>query len=67
MNHHRGRLIWRFGTLPIAQPGRYLFRINFRLDGEDEWRQVASVPLEVIFEAPEDKTAEIKMAETEAV
>jgi hypothetical protein len=38
--------------LPIGEPGRYTFRVDYKnLDGT-RWRRVAAIPLEVIFEPP---------------
>jgi hypothetical protein len=38
---------------PIHEPGHHAFIVEFRNEGETEWRQVAASPLEVIFESPE--------------
>lgn len=53
---HRTR--GKFGGLPVTEPGRYSFRVDFQEEGEDEWRQVASVPVEVIFTPPESEQEE---------
>ena len=38
----------------LAEPGRHTFRVEFQNEGEIEWRQVAAVPIEVIFVSPEE-------------
>jgi hypothetical protein len=47
---HRSR--GRFTALPIGQPGRYTFRVDYRGEGASRWRRVAAVPLEVVFVPP---------------
>jgi len=48
----RHRVIGR--GLPASQPGRYRFRVDMQLEGEIEWRQVAVVPLTVVFVSDAD-------------
>ena len=38
--------------------GRYVFRVNLRNDGENEWHQVAAVPLTITFTSPETGQSE---------
>jgi hypothetical protein len=42
-----------FAGIPIPEPGRYVFEVEARVDGEEEWHLVASVPVEVLYEFPE--------------
>jgi len=48
----RYRIQTIFQGLPVEEPGRYTFRVE--LENEDEWHQVATIPLEVVFEPPEE-------------
>lgn len=48
-NSTRHRTIWSIRGLPAREPGRHTFRIELQNDGETEWRQVAAIPLEIIF------------------
>jgi hypothetical protein len=54
--YERMRTRQRFGGIPVSEAGQYLFRIEYRDDGETEWREVDAVPLKVIIESgPERK------------
>lgn len=48
---HRHRV--KCSTFPIAEAGRHLFVVELMNEGEDEWTQVASVPLRIQFKPPE--------------
>jgi hypothetical protein len=52
-NVKRHRTMWRFQGLPASESGRHIFRVEFQDEGETEWRQVAAVPLEIIFTPPD--------------
>jgi hypothetical protein len=43
----RSRLVYQ--SLPVHETGRYLFCVEAREGEQDEWRQVAIVPLKVVF------------------
>ncbi len=52
-----------FAGLELSEPGQYTFKLELLNDGENRWREVASVPLKVVF-AP-TQTAEPKPVEQE--
>lgn len=55
--YQRMRTRQRFVGLRIKEPGQYLFRVEYRDDGEAEWRGVTTIPLQVIIEPlPEKQT-----------
>lgn len=55
--YERMRTRQRFGGLPVREAGQFIFRVEYRDDGESTWREVAAVPLKVIIEpSPERKT-----------
>ena len=58
----RHRTRGTFHELPLPEPGRYVFRIELRENSEEEWHQVAAIPLEVIFTAPEAEPTEAESA-----
>ncbi len=47
-----------FSGLPIEEPGRHVFCVELQKEGEDEWRQVAVIPLSVVFNPSEAEQAE---------
>lgn len=47
---HRLRTRLRMGGFRITERGQYIFRVDLRVEGQDEWREVARVPLEVVLE-----------------
>jgi hypothetical protein len=51
--YQRARTRTRMAGLPIQEAGRYQFRVQFRHDGEAEWRDVANIPLQIVFEPVE--------------
>jgi hypothetical protein len=57
-NVRRYRTRASFNGLPASEPGRYAFRVELQEGDDDEWRAVAAVPLEVIFEQPEPDQGE---------
>jgi hypothetical protein len=50
--HQRFRSRARYQALPLAESGRYSFRVDLRVDGAEEWQTVSVVPLEVNFAPP---------------
>jgi hypothetical protein len=52
--HRRGRTIAKLQGFPAREPGRYAFIVEFQGENETEWQQVAVVPIEVVFEPPEE-------------
>jgi hypothetical protein len=52
-NYRRYRARLHFNGLPANQAGRYVFRVDLLKEGENEWRTVATIPVEVIFEQPD--------------
>ena len=47
----RSRLVYQ--SLPIHETGRHLFCVETREKEQDEWGQVAIVPLKVVFRPPD--------------
>lgn len=47
--YHRARSRVHIGAIPVPEPGRYKFYIEYRLSGSVVWQQVAQIPLEVTF------------------
>lgn len=55
--YQRMRTRQRFGGLPVSEPGQYLFRVEYRDDGETGWYEVGAIPVRIIIDsAPEQKT-----------
>lgn len=54
----RARTIWKLESLPVPGSGRYIFRIDFKPEGGKRWKRVAAVPVEVIFEPPNEENTE---------
>jgi len=48
--HKRFRTRQRFGGLPIREAGQYLFVVEYRDDGQADWFEVISIPLEIVIE-----------------
>ena len=42
----------RSSVFPVGEAGRYHFHVELELDGEDEWREVARVPVTVVHKDP---------------
>jgi hypothetical protein len=57
LENHNYRTIVRFTSLPLAEAGRHYFRVELKNEGEEEWHEVAAVPLTLAFK-PEDEGAE---------
>lgn len=53
--HERMRTRHRFEGLPVREAGRHLFHVEYRDDGETEWREVQAIPLKVVFESAPKK------------
>ena len=47
----RSRLVYQ--SLPVHETGRHLFCVEAREEQEKEWRQVAIVPLKIVFRPPD--------------
>jgi hypothetical protein len=47
-----------FDRLPLREPGRHYFKVELQIDGEDEWRKVAMVPVLVDFAPKETKVSQ---------
>lgn len=47
-HRHRGHI----RGLSVSGPGRYVFEVELRCQGDTEWSVVAVVPLEVVFVPP---------------
>jgi len=56
-SYRRLRGLFLIHDLPVPAAGTYYFRVELREENEDNWRQVARVPLE-ISEGPVQQTAE---------
>ena len=52
-----------FQGLPVAEPGRYTWLVELRNEGEDEWQQVASIPIKVAFVPVESEEQAAEEAE----
>ena len=50
---HKQRI--QFQQFPAREEGRHIFRVELQLQGEDSWRQVASIPLRLVFLPPPDE------------
>jgi len=50
----RYRGVVRTQGLPVEGPGRYRYRVELRVDPENEWQQVAAVPLTVLVSPAAD-------------
>jgi len=51
----RGRV--GFPGILVVEPGRYTVRVDLLEEGDDDWREVAAVPLTVIAKMAEDDAA----------
>jgi hypothetical protein len=52
-NHSRFRTRARMGGFPIRRAGRHKFRVDLQVEGEEEWRQIVEVPVQVNIEPVE--------------
>ena len=48
-NFQRERQRVSYPGIPASEPGRYVFHIEFRDESEQQWHEVANVPLTIIF------------------
>ena len=55
--YRRYRTRCEFPGLPADEPGRYVFRVDLQIEGDDDWHQVAAVPLQVTL-SPESAKIE---------
>lgn len=51
--HRRSRNTFNLSGMPFTESGVYRFNIQFSADGESDWTNVASVPIEVIRDFPQ--------------
>ena len=58
MKHLNHRYRNRFAGLPAVEAGRHVFTVELRNEGEEQWHQVAAVPLMIIFKPPEEEQAD---------
>jgi len=49
VERHRQRV--RFPGLPISESGKYYFKVEMK-NGNNEWKQVSAIPLQVVFQPP---------------
>jgi hypothetical protein len=56
--HERFRSQVHFDGLPAEEVGRHYFYVNLQEEDEGEWRQVAAVPLTMVFRPPQEKPEE---------
>jgi hypothetical protein len=47
--HERLRSRGRFVGLPTPEAGRYIFRVDLEDEASKEWKEVASIPIRIIF------------------
>jgi hypothetical protein len=59
----RSRSRTRIEGLLVRGPGRYVFIIDLKGEGDAEWRQAGSVPLYVVSRVPTEKKEEEKKEE----
>ncbi len=52
-----------FQGLPVAEPGRHNWLVELRNEGEDEWQEVASIPIKVMFVPVESEEQAAEEAE----
>jgi len=56
--HTRTRSRLKAFGLEIRSAGYYYFNVDLRQEGQDDWQQVAQIPLEVAFVAQQEQTHE---------
>lgn len=59
----RSRTVIHSQGIPIEEAGRFRFNIEHRLEGENEWHKVASIPLIVKFSPLEVKGEGVEKSE----
>ena len=47
--HERLRSRGRFVGLPAPEAGRFTFRVDLANEGTEEWNEVASIPIRIVF------------------
>jgi hypothetical protein len=55
--YERMRTLGRLNGVPVGEPGTYRFLVRFKPNGEDKWTEVASLPMEVVFQEAIPPTA----------
>jgi hypothetical protein len=59
-NYERHRQRTRFHQgLPATEQGRYNFIIELQLEGNNDWHRVASIPLKLVFNPPDEKQTDL--------
>ena len=58
LQHERFRARARLQGIPANEPGRHYFLIELQGEGEDEWNQVAAIPLTLIYKSKPDSSEE---------
>jgi hypothetical protein len=61
--YERLRTRRRLQGLPVAEPGRHNWLVELRNEGEDEWQEVASIPIKVMFVPVESEEQAAEEAE----
>lgn len=56
-NHERSQTIFKFDRLPAEESGRYHIAVELKVE-EQDWQDVASIPLRITFEISDDKGSE---------
>ncbi|MBK8987354.1 MAG: hypothetical protein IPM39_14970 [Chloroflexi bacterium] len=51
----KARVRVNIAVVPVPEPGRYLFHVEYRLHEGESWQLVAKIPLDVNFRPEEDK------------
>lgn len=57
--HQRARTRLKVSGLPVPEAGRYWLHTQLQIDSEDEWRNVAKTPLQIVFASADDFTVEL--------
>jgi len=48
--HERLRTPAQIGALPAPEAGRYYFYLDLQIEGENDWKRVAAIPLTIRFD-----------------
>jgi hypothetical protein len=51
----RSRNRARFPGVPVEEPGRHFFLVEVQNEAENEWHQVAAIPLMIVFRPSEEE------------
>jgi hypothetical protein len=58
INYERARNITQIQGLPANESGIYIIKIELKQD--DEWEQVAKIPVSIVFQPPEATKSEVE-------